>query len=258
MTLRELHEVCHAFGDFVCPLYDVKQRRARLVGTGVPMRIGNLAVIVTATHVAEQFDERPFVTIGRETLLEVGRRRIGYKYIKNERVDTDLAIIELTSAEASEMRQRFSFSIAEDVADVVPPNGPYALYVLVGYPYSHNKPKPTAFERLRARTTYVVSNKLAESVHPYSQGKHDNVHFGILAPAADLTDASLTPITLPKAQGMSGGGVWQIIVDRLSGSLGAPKLVGIGIEHNRQHEVFIATRVPYVLPLLQDLTRVAT
>lgn len=218
------------------------------------MRVGQLCVLVTAMHVAEQFDGRQLVTIGSDSFLEVGRRRIGYKYIKNERVDTDLAVVELTAAEADELARRFSFSIPEDVGDISPEER-YVLYSLVGYPFSHNKPKPATLELIRARTTYIVTNRRAlEPLSTYGEGKYERVHFA-LEVASVATNAHREPITLPKAQGMSGGGVWRIDVDQSTGQLSLPKLVGIGIEHNRQKGVFIATRIQYLLPLLKDLAR---
>jgi hypothetical protein len=251
--LSPLHEVCRALGDYVCPLYALENSRVRLVGTGVPMHIGDLAFIITAAHVAEQFDERPLVTIGRDRLLEVTGKRVGYKYLKNERVDTDLAVVQLDTREADEMMKRFSFSTPMDVAHVAQAESKYILYSLVGYPFSRNRPKPRGFKVITARPTYVTTNRRAALPRRGVDGKHEEVHFALWADADKIVNADSKPITLPKAQGMSGGGVWRIDVDDSSGQPGSPKLVGIGIEPPHQDDLFVATRVHYIVPLLRDL-----
>lgn len=252
-TLTPLHDLCHSLGDYVCPLYALENRRAHLVGTGVPVRIGDLAFIVTAAHVAEEFDDRQLISVGSDRLLEVTGKRIGFKYLRGDGVDTDLAVVVLGRREAADMMKRFSFSTPLDVTDVAPPGSSYALYSLVGYPFSRNKPKPKSFKRLTARPTYVATSRRAELPGSGVDGKHEQVHFALWADADAILDAEAQPITPPKAQGMSGGGVWRIDVHEKTGQLGLPRLVGIGIEHARRDSIFIATRVQYILPLLRDL-----
>jgi hypothetical protein len=215
------------------------------------MRAGELKFLVTAAHVGEQFDGLRIATVGRDSLVEVGRRRIGYRSVPEKPVDTDLAVIELGDAEASELSGRFSFSSRADL-DEVGPDDRFAFHCLVGYPASQNRPKPTSIKQLVAKVSYVAINKLADEVQPYGRAKDSRVHFAF-GSRRTMVNAELTPITPPKPNGMSGGGVWRINVDQFTGTLGAPKLVGIGIEHNRRDNVFIATRIRFVLPLLRDL-----
>lgn len=54
---------------------------------------------------------------------------------------------------------------------------------------------------------------------------------------------------MPLLEGMSGGGVWCIELDREDGTVDSVQLVGIGIERQNQASAIIATRIQCVVDL---------
>ncbi len=254
-------EVCSPLRDYVCPLYAKHHGQGYLLGTGVPLRLAGASVIVTASHVLDEFEGRCIYTLGREDLLSLSGERRGFEHLKRPTstkstsveptIDVDLALIVLNPSEAADLHRRFSFTYETDLIEARP-SDETSLYVLVGYPFSKNKPTPHSGNEVSTNALFFVSRKISSVADSPVTGKHAMVHFALPAPPEGTKDMTGVLPTHPKPQGMSGGGVWRIQVDPKE-PISLPRLVGIGIEYDRNNSRFVCTRIQHVQPMLADL-----
>ncbi|MDP9192648.1 MAG: hypothetical protein M3P06_13190 [Acidobacteriota bacterium] len=251
-ALAALQETCSPLRDFVCPLYAKHRGQGYLLGTGVPLHLGATSIIVTASHVLAEFQDRCIYTLGHEDVLNLSGERRGFNYLKESTIDVDLGLIVLSKAETAELNHRFSFTYRTDL-DEAQPTDDIAFYVLAGYPFTRNKPTPQSRDELNTTALFFVSRRMGSLEDSSATGKSLLVHFSLPAPPDGTKDMTGTLTTPPKPRGMSGGGVWCIQVDASTGRLAMPRLVGIGIEYDHGNRQFVCSRIQYLQPMLVGL-----
>jgi hypothetical protein len=251
--LGPLQDTCRGLVKNVCPLFVMKgPRQPYLIGTGVPLQIGNVSVIATAAHVLARVGDASVLTFGRHrTILLSGERR-GFGYVTGRHVDVDLAVIVLNDSEREALRQQVTFTYALQFARTALPQR-LAFYGLVGFPHSRNKPSPRLLRETYAVANYFLSRTLLPLSKIKSEGKSGRVHFAIGAPRNGAIGTSGEPVAFPSTSGVSGGGVWRLDFQGSAGAAPIPKLVGIGIEYCRQPGAFVCTRVENTIEMVEDL-----
>jgi|GEM_PF-4416542 len=249
--MTDLATFAHGLNTRVCPLYRHERRRAFLVGTGIPISTPSGAYIVTATHVLEDFPDSVVLTAGSKSLIRFPARCLSYGHVAGKTVDVDIGTITLPAKATTDLSLRYHFTTLEEFGLVMPYNK-LTLYAVVGYPHSRNKPKPAGFSELRATPTFLILREFADVERFGPSGKRSDVHFGLQTHASAAKSLDSEPLTLPKLQGMSGGGVWRIGIDPVHGTVASAVLVGVGIEHHERESTILCTRIQYVLPLLKE------
>lgn len=235
----------------VCPLYRKERKRAFLVGTGIPLTSASGDYVITASHVLDELPDNIVITAGTKSLLHFQARSISYGYVDGETVDADVGVVRLPVEAARDLSSRYRFTTPEEFG-VVAEYDKFTLYAFVGYPHTRNKPKPVALPELRATPTFLILREFSDVAPFVSSGKRPEVHFALQAPLDKAKDFDSQAVALPKLQGMSGGGVWRVDIDRRDGTLASVALVGVGIEYRPTESTIVATRIQYVLGLLKN------
>lgn len=232
--------------DYVCPLYVLYRQQGRLIGTGVPIKTPDCTFIATAAHVLEEARDEPLFTFGSERPLALSGVRRAYKFIQGKTIDVDLGIIILDHATWRELQRRYSATSHTDFGYVSTPKS-LAVYVLVGYPYSKNKPTPPRRTEIDTEAIYVMSDTM-DTISHTALGLHRDVHFTLQIFPERPQGEKIRGI--PKMQGMSGGGVWRFEGDGAIREDATPKLVGLGTAYDSARRIFTCTRVQEVLAML--------
>jgi hypothetical protein len=128
---------------------------------------------------------------------------------------------------------------------------PGVHYLIAGYPAERNS---VAKGRIAPLATHLITGDI-RSVPESLPGKSNDFHFVLKHPGKTIPTLAGGRFRVPKAQGMSGGGVWRIEIDTLQKLSTSPLLVGIGIEYHKTKQLFVATRVQAAIPLADDLFR---
>ena len=248
-----LHPTVYRLGARVCPLFRLDDAsRGYLVGTAVPISHAGHHFLVTAAHVLEQSKDGMWITINNIETIAVGGREASYGHVRGRTIDTDIGLIRLSRDQARQMGEEFVFTYFEDVGDVLPYDK-LTVYALLGYPHSKHRPKPRMNHELRVTPQYLILREFENLSEWTGEGKREPVHFALAAPDKKLTDMKGARLTLPKMQGVSGGGIWRISINPSTGEIGEPVLVGIGIEHHRKKGAFIGTSIHAAAPLIKEL-----
>ena len=251
--LAPIEDVARRLLNSVCPLFVLTApQRPYLIGTGTPLQIGGVSVIVTAAHVLRQYGNASILTLGVDHALELTGERRGFGYIPGHTADPDLAVIILNDQEREAIRRHYDMSYFQSC-------GPLhrsltgAFYVVAGYPQSQNKLSPRLMRSNRAVGLYYISRCRVSVAELRQHGKYDQVHFALGAPprGAIRTDGGRVSFSSPS--GLSGGGVWRLLPGRTAASAPLPVLVGILIEHHRRLGIFVCTRVREVETMVHEL-----
>lgn len=254
MLWSPLIDVLETMHRRICPLYSFDDAtRAQIVGSAVPFNSGGFPVLITARHVLLQGGSRrslPVFTMGEIPRVLTGRR-IVWDYNPGVTPDLDLALVELTDEEASDLEKTYQFTTPAGTS-TTKPKTPGIHYVLTGYPASRNRfVSPRSYPS--ARATHLTTGDIVDVSTLAVRDKTDETHFALGLPYREVPRMGGGRFTIPKAAGMSGGGVWMLEIDIPARLATTPLLVGIGIEHHRPRGFFVATRVQQAIPLLHDL-----
>jgi hypothetical protein len=238
----------------VCPLYSFDAgRRAQVIGSAVPFNSGGFHFLITATHVLLKPGSRqsiPVFTLCEEPRVLIGRR-IAWEFKPGVTPDLDLSLIELTKEDVSALEQTYQFTTPEDTTTTrLKMSG--INYIITGYPASRNR-----FLSSRHYPSALATHLTTDDIQTVStlslSNKTDDYHFALSLPFEEVQKTGGGYFRVPKAAGMSGGGIWRIDIDIPRRLVSSPLLVGIGIEHHKSKGIFVATRVQQAIPLLHDL-----
>ena len=239
----------------VCPLYTLDNaRRVHVIGSAVPFRVGTFSFLITATHVLLPRGERRsrnVFTWGSDRPKILSGRRITWEYRPGAMPDIDLALVELTPQEAGEIEEHYQFATPANTS-TVEPKTPGVHYIIAGYPAARNRFKSLRFYP-SAMATHLFTFDVLDVEQLGLEDKFDASHFAISLPYETVPAHDGGEFRVPKAAGMSGGGVWKTFVDIPRRLATTPQLVGIGIEHHRRQGLFVGTKIQQVIPLLRDL-----
>lgn len=239
----------------VCPLYGQdERRRVQLLGSGVPFGSVKSSFLITAGHIVKAQGREPLLTWGAEGPEPLSGERIRWDDNSDVGPDYDLGLIALSRDEDSRLRRVYEFAHPERVSLDQPPC-PKIYYLLAGYPAVRN--------RARARligpplATSLVSGDIRPIALKRALRKSEQAHFALFFDPQRLRTVRGEPFRIPKPQGMSGGGVWRLEMDRTTRLATALRLVGIGIEYHPLEKMFVATRIKEAIPLAHDLVDLA-
>lgn len=239
----------------VCPLYTIDDAsRVRVVGSAVPFDAAGFRFLITATHVhvaPSSSLSRSIFTMGPSVPCLLSGRRIIWEYARGLKPDIDLSLIELKDEEAMQLEQQYQFTTPTQTGIVERPKTD-VYYIMAGYPAARNRVKSHRFYP-SAKATHLITGDVRGVQQLGLVGKTDACHFALSIPFETVPSLTGGDFRVPKAAGMSGGGVWRISMDRHNKMVTAPVLVGIAIEHHRSRRLFVATRVQQAIPLLHDL-----
>jgi hypothetical protein len=255
-VLAPLRDICENIHRRLCPLYTIDEtRRIWLAGSGVPFDTGTVCFILTAAHVFGERSGRPLrlITLGADTPRLLTGPRHGYGFSPGSSIDADVALIGLSADDVADLRRRYHFTVPVETATVR--ESAETRYLLAGYPATKNRVITAANLKFKATPTYIFGGELVGVAQLALTGKTADHHFAISVPKAHLRTFSGDRLELPKPQGMSGGGVWALKGDPASGLWSTPQLVGIGIEHLKAQELFVATRVQVGIPLAREYAK---
>jgi hypothetical protein len=248
-----LHDIAGTMHRRICPLYSFDSGGTiHVVGSAVPFSSGGISFLVTAGHVCDDSrrnklalftwdDDGPLVLKNAHLMWES----------KIDHPDPDLALIALTEAEAARLAKAYQFCRPEMTA-TVKPKAPHIHYVVTGYPSVRNRVKRWLPESPPAMATHLITGDIHVAGLRFPR-KNDESHFAVSFLGANIRRLDGTPFRMPKPQGMSGGGVWQVHVEPGTKLTSSPLLVGIGIEFYKSHQTFVATRIQLAIPLVHDL-----
>lgn len=237
----------------VCPLFVLTAPgRPFLIGTGTPLQIGRVSVIVTAAHVLRPYGNASVLTLGVDRAVDLTGEKRGFGFIRGQTADPDLALIVLNDEERSQVRLHYDMSYFQSCGSP-DRSRTGAFYVVAGYPQSQNKMSPRLMRSNRAVGKYYISRHRVPVAGLGLEGKYDSVHFALGAPAKGAIRGDGRRVSFPSPVGLSGGGVWRLEVGRSAAAAPNPRLVGVLIEHHKKPGVFICTRVREIERMVLDL-----
>jgi hypothetical protein len=226
-----------------------------MVGSAVPFRSGNLAFLVTAAHVC--LDPRkqtiPLFTWGTSGPRLLQQQRLVWEYTPGRTPDADIALIALTQDDLVDLSISYQFSDPTTIA-TTKAIAPSIHYLIAGYPSVRNKVK-SRNQSPPAMATYLMTGNIQSVATLQHTDKTDRHHFALCFGGDEVRTLDGGSFHIPRPQGMSGGGVWQLEIDFLSGLATTPLLVGIGIEYHKIEETFVASRIENAIPLAHDLAK---
>jgi hypothetical protein len=251
--LGAIDDVARDLVRLVCPLFVLTgPGRPFLIGTGTPVQIGRVSVIVTAAHVLRPYGNASVLTLGVDRAVDLTGEKRGFGYLPGQTADPDLALIVLNDEERSQVRLHYEMSYFQSSGSPHRSrNG--AFYVVAGYPQSQNKMSPRLMRSNRAVGNYYITRHRVPVADLRLEGKYDAVHFALSAPPKGAIRNDGRRVSFPSPAGLSGGGVWRLEIGRSAAAAPKPRLVGILIEHHKQPGVFVCTRVREVERMVLDL-----
>ena len=240
ITLEEL-------GRYSIPILTIGKRKKSpfLVGTGTLYCSGSDVFLITAKHVIDDLEGGSIVTGGKNGFIRFSADKAAFEYSKGNGRDHDICIIRISTNVIQNLHSFYRFVADKDMS-VVQTYDRLILYAFVGYPHSKNKPKPNSMVNMitlkpfyYAVNEFIDINDLAAAVD-----KSNELHVAFKAPFIEFKDInSLVPMTPPKPKGVSGCGVWMVVLDKYTGIVSQCALVAVGIEYLEQENAFLATRI---------------
>lgn len=248
MTVRissPVEALLESLGRYVCPIYVKQSTRNEtpyLIGTGTLFRDGGESYLITAKHVTDGARDGRLVIAADSNFIIVRGEQISWEYRQGETVDYDVCVIRLDPGIADELKNFYRFSEPTDVSEIAEYNK-LILYALVGHPHNKNQPRRSSVEAVTVTPFYYVLREFLDLTKLETPDKSPATHFALAAPFKKATDINFVRRTPPEPQGVSGGGVWKIELDRSTGLARTASLVGIGIEYLRKQKAFVATKI---------------
>lgn len=192
---------------------------------------------------------RPLFTWGKNRPRALLGQRGMWEYHPQKTADIDVGIIELTPEEAEDLEEAYVFTPAERTSEPRAKT-PGVHYVITGYAATRNR---VTLDNLPAVATHIVTGDIGGVADLKRYDKAEAYHFSLKVPTKRVPKLAGGLFEIPKAAGMSGGGIWLVNVDTDRLLTTTPLLVGIGIEFYKTRRKYVATRVGAALPLIDDV-----
>jgi|ERR1039458_5883202 hypothetical protein len=253
-----IEECIKELGRYVLPIcfHYGKTRSPFFIGSGIPIVFNDELYFATAAHVVDGAGEKQMWIAGNSAFIPLKGPQIRWKHISGSRPDYDLVVYKLEENDRKSIEPFYGFITEADVSVVDDPDQ-YTLFGFVGYPHSKNKSKPISpEEQVNFTSLFYLMNKLVPLNELKVKDKEQNVHFALKAPnkkAVSLDMQSKQPLISPI--GISGCPVFRIQLDPNAGIVKHAHLVGLGIEHDKSQQVFIATRSEWVFYSVDQLAK---
>ena len=229
-----------------------KQSRPQSMGSGVLLRLGSKHFLLTAAHIADEYDD-VYLLIGHEASSIGGITRTYPLPASGEREDDkiDVSICELDNDTIEYINRRHRFL---EFTDLLLDHKPiyHPIYLIVGFPSTKTK---VIFGTRRMEPIAITLLTKPFPNLQYDQFGFDPIitlpfEFNGLVTSTD----NPSPHLAPRLEGISGGGVWQITQISPYPRINR-KLVGILIERNNQpgQKALISIKIDFITEYLRQV-----
>jgi len=217
-----------------------------LVGTCLPVRIGDACILLTAGHVLDLGDERTLAIVVdnelREIRGEVTRfRPVPERASVGDHIDVGAVVLQ------SDCTPRELLTLS-DIELVIPPRSSVSAYMVMGYPCSKNR-RSLQGERFDAHLYHFLTVDASEAEY-HALDRNPDEQLVLPFNRKDVWRPE-GKVTAPDLYGISGGGVWHLSPD--SGvPLPQARLAAIAVEWHDKVRVkhVLATRIRPLVALL--------
>lgn len=185
------------------------------IGSGTLVSIGNLFGILTARHVSRELEEEP-CELGLAMFLDEHVYSIPREYLnfvpsptaKDESKGPDISLIILPSniGTIKSLKSFYDLNFHKQELLTAPPQLDSGAWFLCGTPAEGTKTGKSE-KGFRGTTSFYGTCGLTIARREYPSGEYDYIEVG-----AHYDEKTDTPLTLG---GMSGGGLWQVLIRKL-------------------------------------------
>ncbi len=222
------------------------------IGSCIFIEINQHKILLTAAHIIDKNEITTLYVSGKEKLVKLdGACEISTKVEGSRKKDKfDFAIIILTK-QMIESLGNIEFLNKSDLYLKKEP-AQKGLFMALGYPNSKNK-KPNNIEKTVTLNPFVYSSKLIQNESLFKEiDTFSDTHYLLDFCHKHSKDSTgnITNSIAPK--GISGGGLFHIdclssLKTYLPDSKCSGKLIGLLIEHKKNHKVLLATNILSIL-----------
>lgn len=241
-----LQTTLETLGAYAIPIltYRKATQSPYLVGSATLFRSGSEHFLITAKHVIDELEDGIIVTSGNTGFLRFPAEMATFEYRPGTGRDHDICVARLGSDVVQNLHGYFKI-VDERQVSVVLPDNKLVLYAFVGYPHSKNKPKPNAVaSEIKLKAFYYVLRKQRDLSSLHVTDKSEELHVAFSAPLDRMMDVNFAnPHQGPAPYGISGCGVWRLVLNATTGMVDSCMLVAVGIEYLRKDAAFVATRI---------------
>ncbi len=197
------------------------------------------------------------VTGGKTGFIRFAAEMAAFEYRKGNGRDHDICVVRIPPEVVENLNAHYQF-VEETQVSVVDPYDKLTLYAFVGYPHSKNKPRPSSVSKeVEVKPFYYALREFLDIGKLHSIDKSEELHVAFDAPFKKFRDISLQNyLQPPKPQGISGCGVWKIILNKTTGQIDQWALVAVGIEHLKQDNALVATRIHPLLMAMKQFREI--
>ena len=244
-------------GRYAVPIFAVRMRTQSpyLVGTGTFYRSTSGVFLITAKHVVDELEDGLVVTGGKNGFIRFAPEMAAFEYNEGGGRDHDICIVRIPPEVIENLNTHYRF-VQESQVSVVGPYDKLTLYAFVGYPHSKNKPMPKSVsKKVEVRPFYYVVREPIDIGRLHTIDKSEELHVAFNAPFKEFRDISFQNyLQPPDPHRISGCGVWKIKLNKSTGQIDQWALVAVGIEHIKQDNAFVATRIHSPLMAIKKFT----
>jgi hypothetical protein len=232
----------------VCPIYGCDDRgKPYLIGSALLLSVGDKLLLATAAHVLDWNKDTSLYVAGRVKPILIAGDSYRTEPPKAGR-DEDLAdvgIIEVSNIPREQWSRYRILTPADLDVDDFPAD--HTLYGFAGFPVTRNRVYLTTIKPSSMACVVVASPPDA-----YARLElHPATHFLGNFDRNRQIDSVKGLFTGPDPRGMSGGGAWRLGTPKeFAMGTNSERLIGIGIEHRKDHKILLAVRVSTVVALI--------
>jgi len=240
----DLQVTLEGLGAYAVPILTIRKlsQTPYMVGTGSLYRVESGLFLITAKHVVDALSDGRIVTSGKTGFVRFDAEMAVFEQSPGR--DHDICVVRLLSAVVESLSPHLKV-VEDSQLACVAPYDKLTLYAFVGYPHSRNRPRPRSeVNEIRLKPVYYLLREFLPLRMLTTSDKCDELHVAFNAPSSEVKDVNLEKtIQAPKPNGISGCGVWMIKLNKTTGLVEAPSLVGVGIEYLQKDKAFVATRI---------------
>ena len=239
------------------PLFSGGKYGPTLVGTGTLVSADDAAYIITAAHVLDPIrkgqDIFYYVKMGFTQKLS-GRAVLTKPDNGKSRSDDrlDISVIRIDGPESPPFPEveKYPIQLAALKSHALPRTA--KEYLLVGVPASKASLKHRS--RILNLLPYSYRNGSVPESEYAEIGLSPRMHIALGFNQRRVIDSNGRFINAPNLRGMSGSPVWLVYEDGIDvNQLIAPPIVGIFIEHRKNHKVLVATDIGVALDAMKNI-----
>lgn len=256
---RESHVIARLsdlLSHHIVPLFAIRRgSKPQLVGSSFLVSSGTSSYLVSAAHVFDELKagHELFFYIEPKTIRKLsGNLRLTKmpygKDRKSDRLDVGVLRLEGPGLPPYPKVEKYPLAIYALVPNALPREG--KQYLLIGFPESKSRANPiareVASEICSFRNVSAPSQKYADlgvSMQNHVVLSFDRKH--TVGPDSHIR-------TYPEPSGISGSPVWLLYDENGSNDPGQTPVVGVAIEHYKNHHAIVATDINVALRLINE------